>query len=545
METTAFFFFLVLCSFSVLVRAGNPVRNFDWTVTYGEIRPLGVKQQGILINGEFPGPSIEAVTNDNLIINVHNNLNEPFLISWSGIQNRKNSYVDGVYGTTCPIPPGKNYTYKLQAKDQIGTYYYFPSLAFHKAAGGFGAINVLSRPMIPVPFDPPADDITLLVGDWYTTNHKVLKAKLDGGHKLGHPHGILINGHGPRSPPTLTFQSGKTYRLRITNVGLQNSINFRIQGHSNLKLVEVEGTHTVQTMYSSLDVHVGQSVSVLVTADQPAKDYKIVFSTRFTSKVISSAAILHYQGANGVATTQLPMLPNQISWSLKQALSIRTNASASAARPNPQGSYHYGQVNISRTIILTTAPAQVDGKQRYGVNGVSFVHGNTPLKLADHFNISGVFKAGSIPYTPPDHPRKLHLDSSVMEADYRSFVEIVIQNREKIVQTWHINGHSFWVAGMDLGTWKPESRRGYNLNDAVSRYTVQVYPRSWTAIFVALDNVGMWNVRTEYWQRQYLGEQFYLRVFTDSNSLRDEYLMPEHSLLCGKAKDKKIKPIKH
>lgn len=38
--------------------------------------------QGILINGKFPGPHINAVTNDNLIIRVHNQLTEPFLISW-------------------------------------------------------------------------------------------------------------------------------------------------------------------------------------------------------------------------------------------------------------------------------------------------------------------------------------------------------------------------------------------------------------------------------------------------------------------------------
>jgi hypothetical protein len=38
--------------------------------------------QGILINGQFPGPQIESVTNDNLIINVFNSLDEPFLISW-------------------------------------------------------------------------------------------------------------------------------------------------------------------------------------------------------------------------------------------------------------------------------------------------------------------------------------------------------------------------------------------------------------------------------------------------------------------------------
>jgi len=78
-----------------------------------------------------------------------------------------------VAGTTCPIPPGANFTYIMQAKDQIGTYYYFPSLAFHKAAGGFGGIRVLSRPQIPVPFPPPAADYTVLIGDWYKANHTV------------------------------------------------------------------------------------------------------------------------------------------------------------------------------------------------------------------------------------------------------------------------------------------------------------------------------------------------------------------------------------
>ena len=43
--------------------------------------------------------------------------------------------------------------------------------------------------------------------------------------------------------------SRKTYILRISNVGVQNSLNFKIAGH-RMKLVEVEGTHTVQNTYS-------------------------------------------------------------------------------------------------------------------------------------------------------------------------------------------------------------------------------------------------------------------------------------------------------
>jgi FtsP/CotA-like multicopper oxidase with cupredoxin domain len=157
-----FLVLLVAC-----VSGEDPYRFYTWNVTYGDIYPLGVKQQGILINGQFPGPQIESVTNDNLIINVFNSLDEPFLISWNGVLQRRNSWQDGVYGTNCPISPGRNFTYILQVKDQIGSYFYFPSLAFHKAAGGYGGFKIASRSVIPVPFDPPSGDFTILAGDWY------------------------------------------------------------------------------------------------------------------------------------------------------------------------------------------------------------------------------------------------------------------------------------------------------------------------------------------------------------------------------------------
>ncbi|KAK2398352.1 L-ascorbate oxidase protein [Trifolium repens] len=536
---------VLLCVLAVItttttVVAEDPYRFFNWNVTYGDIYPLGVRQQGILINGQFPGPDIHSVTNDNLIINVFNSLDEPFLISWNGVQQRRNSYEDGVFGTTCPIPPGKNFTYILQVKDQIGSFYYFPSLAFHKAAGGFGGIRILSRPRIPVPFDDPAGDYTVLIGDWYQSNHTDLKAQLDNGKKLPFPDGILINGRGPGGA-SFNVEQGKTYRLRISNVGLQNSLNFRIQNHK-LKLVEVEGTHTLQTTYSSLDVHVGQSYSVLVTADQPGQDYYIVVSSRFTTPVLTTTGVLRYSNSAGPVSGPPPGGPTiQIDWSLNQARSIRTNLTASGPRPNPQGSYHYGMINTTRTIVLSSLAGQVSGKQRYAINSVSYVSPDTPLKLADFFQISGVYRPGSISDRPTGGG--IYPDTSVLQTDYRTFVEIVFQNDEDILQSYHLDGYSFFVVGMDGGQWTSDSRNQYNLRDAVSRSTTQVYPKSWTAIYVALDNVGMWNLRSEFWARQYLGQQFYLRVYTTSTSLRDEYPIPKNALLCGRAAGRHTRPL--
>ncbi|KAJ0096808.1 hypothetical protein Patl1_28775 [Pistacia atlantica] len=298
--------------------------------------------------------------------------------------------------------------------------------------------------------------------------------------------------------------SGKTYMFKISNVGLSTSFNFRIQGHT-MKLVEVEGSHTIQNIYDSLDVHVGQSLSVLVTLNQSPKDYYIVASTRFTKQVLTATAVLHYANSKAPASGPLPAAPsNQLHWSMQQARTFRWNLTANAARPNPQGSFHYGNITTTRTIVLANSASLINGKQRYAVNGVSYVNADTPLKLADYFNIPG-------------------------------YIEVVFQNNENTMQSWHLDGYDFWVVGYGSGQWTADKKKTYNLVDTLTRHTAQVYPRSWTAIYVSLDNQGMWNVRSAIWERQYLGQQFYLKVYNAVRSFANEYDPPSNILLCGKA----------
>ncbi|XP_026437605.1 L-ascorbate oxidase homolog [Papaver somniferum] len=522
------------CLSSIFVKAEDPYKLFTWTVTYGNLAPLGVSQQVILINGQFPGPRLDVVTNDNMIINVINKLDEPFLLTWNGIKQRKNSWQDGVLGTNCPIPPNSNYTYKMQPKDQIGTYSYFPSTAFHKAAGGFGGINIYARPRIPVPYALPTADFTLLIGDWHRTNHKLLRNWLDSGKALPSPDGLLLNG---RARSLFSGDRGKTYMFRITNIGLSTSINFRIQDHK-MKLTECEGAHTVQSYYDSLDIHVGQSVSVLVTFDQPAKDYYIVASTRFTRANLTTTSVLRYTNSQVDASGPLPAAPTLLKhWSMKQARTFRWNLTANAARPNPQGSYHYGKITTSRRIILSNSAPIINGKQRYAVNGLSYVNSETPLKLADYYNITGVFTTDAI----EREDNRPTLATSVLKGSLHEFVEIVFQNNENEIQSWHVDGNDFWVVGFGTLPWHGGRPKSYNLMDAATRHTVQVYPNSWTAILMSVENQGMWNIRSANWARQYLGQQFYFRVWTEIQSFRNEYDIPENALLCGKAAGRKIK----
>ncbi|XVF52668.1 hypothetical protein PTKIN_Ptkin05aG0036900 [Pterospermum kingtungense] len=488
--------------------AEDPFVFYDFEVSYITASPLGVPQQVIAINNKFPGPTINATTNYNVVVDVRNKLDESLLIHWSGIQQRRSSWQDGLPGTNCPIPPKWNWTYQFQVKDQIGSFFYFPSLHFQRAAGGFGGFIINNRAIIPIPFDTPDGDITILIGDWYTRNHTALRKTLDAGKDLGMPDGVLINGKGPYryndtlvpdgiEYETINVHPGKTYRLRVHNVGVSTSLNFRIQSH-NLLLAETEGSYTVQQNYTSLDIHVGQSYSFLLTTDQNAStDYYIVASARFVNesqwKRVTGVAVLRYSNSKGKAAGPLPDSPQDEfdkTFSMNQARSIRWNVSASGARPNPQGSFRYGSINVTEVFVLKNKPSvTIDGKRRSTLSGLSFVNPATPIRLADQYKIKGVYKL-DFPNRPLTGAPKL--ETSIINGTYRGFMEVILQNND-----------------------------------------TKVYPGAWTAILISLDNVGVWNIRTENLDSWYLGQETYVRVVNPEATNKTELPMPDNALYCG------------
>ncbi|KAL6640218.1 hypothetical protein ACP70R_022067 [Stipagrostis hirtigluma subsp. patula] len=522
--------------------AGGESRHvfLDWEVSYAVRAPLGAAKRVITVNGRLPGPLLNLSTDDVAHVNVVNTLDEPFLLTWNGLQMRRNSWDDGVAGTNCAIPPGGNWTYVFQAKDEVGSFFYRPSLALHAAAGGHGPVRVNNRPAVAVPFPRPDGEFDVLIGDWYNMDAKRMREYLDRGRDLPSPDGILINGLGPYEAD-FTFKPGHTYRLRVSNVGTRTSLSFRIQGHK-LLLVEVEGAYTAQKQYASVDVHPGQSVSVLVAADQwPTRSYYMVVSSLFVGPDLFGVANVLYAGAGdgappGAAPLEDLSSHNGYNRSMEQARSMRLNLTCGAARPNPQGSFRYGRIDVNRTIILRNGEAVIGGRRRCTVNGVSFADASTPLKLADYFNVPGVFAVVS---GRPER-RAPSFGTAIIDAQYRDFVQIVFENRLPSMQTWHLDGYSFFVAGMGWGKWNPDARSTYNMVDAIYRSTVQVYPTSWTAVLVYLDNEGMWNLRSQDLGRRYLGQEIYIRVSQQGNSEvpdpRDELPMPLNALLCGKAR---------
>lgn len=123
----------------------------------------------------------------------------------------------------------------------------------------------------------------------------------------------------------------------------------------------------------------------------------------------------------------------------------RWNVSAGAARPNPQGSFRYGQITVTDVyVILNRPPELIDGKWRTTLNGISYLPPATPLKLAQQFNIPGIYKL-DFPNRLMNRPSKF--DTSLINGTYRGFMEIIFQNNDTTVQSYHMDGYAFFVVG--------------------------------------------------------------------------------------------------
>ncbi|CAG8517444.1 12224_t:CDS:2 [Racocetra persica] len=252
-------------------------RVYNLTITKGPCSPDGFKRDIFLINGQFPGPLIEADREDTIVLNVKNELCEDTSIHSHGIFQRGTPWFDGVPGQSqCGIPPNETFTYKYKV---CQTQY----------------IEGLVGPLIVhEPNDPYRkeydEEIIVLLQDWYHDDSKKLLATFLSPESEGNepsPDNGLINGKNhyncswaPKGSDCVDgaplaqfkFVHGKKYRIRIINTSAFSAFIFSIDEHP-LDVIEVEGTITKRHTVHRLPINVAQRYSVIVTADKPKKKY--------------------------------------------------------------------------------------------------------------------------------------------------------------------------------------------------------------------------------------------------------------------------------
>ncbi|KAI2632784.1 multicopper oxidase [Xylaria nigripes] len=320
-------------------------RKYDFTISRGVIAPDGFEKSVILVNGQFPGPLIEANWGDNIEVTVHNhidNLPEGTAIHWHGFLQTGTPWEDGTPGVSqCPIAPGKSLTYNFRA-ELYGTSWYHSHYSAQYSGGLFGPIVVYG----PMNFDYDVDLGPIMVNDWwhedyYTTVKKVLSPGFDGRvysdnnlingrmnfdcgavesaepSMFGAGHGALHQASPPK-PRKCTnnagvskfeFQSGKTHRLRFINTGSEGVQRISIDNHTMTVIandyVEIQPYDT-----TVVTLGIGQRVDVVVNGDGDSDSAYWLRSTlttcSFAKQPIALAAIYYEDADSDSVPTSTP-----------------------------------------------------------------------------------------------------------------------------------------------------------------------------------------------------------------------------------------------
>lgn len=302
------------------------IRSYDFTVSRGVIAPDGVQREALLVNGAFPGPTIEANWGDTIQVTVHNNITGPeegTALHWHGFLQHGTPWEDGAPAISqCPIAPGKTFTYSFEA-ELYGTTWYHSHYSSQYAGGLLGPMVIYG------PCQKYDVDIgPVMLSDWYHKSYfELVEATMMPNSTPFQSNNTLINGKGnfdcSKLQPsnhtetwsnkttscdgnagysTFRFQRGKTHRLRLINSGAEALQRFSIDGH---KLTVISNDFVPVEPYETevVTLGIGQRSDVIVEANDPQGLGAYWMRTNVSTNCSLSAqplglATIYYEGAD-------------------------------------------------------------------------------------------------------------------------------------------------------------------------------------------------------------------------------------------------------
>ncbi|XP_059453492.1 laccase-14-like [Corylus avellana] len=223
-----------------------------------------------------------------------------------------------------PIQPGQSLTYEVIFSDEEGTLWWHAHSDWSRATvHGAIVINPPRGTSYPYHTQPDGEHV-LVLGEWYNGDvMKNIEYALKTGGDPNISDAYAINGLlGPSDACptdesyTLSVKDGKTYLLRIVNAVMNEEMFFGIADHK-ITVVGQDGAYiTPITDVEYIMITPGQTMDVLLTANQ-APSYYYVVATPFMDDSRGApfdknhtSAILMYTGATPPTTIPSPSLPD-------------------------------------------------------------------------------------------------------------------------------------------------------------------------------------------------------------------------------------------
>ncbi|KAJ9642140.1 hypothetical protein H2204_002509 [Knufia peltigerae] len=459
------------------------IRTYDFTISRGILSPDGYEKEVILVNNQFPGPTIEAHWGDTIEVTVTNNITtdpEGTTIHWHGFLQQETQWMDGAPGfSQCPIPPEKSFTYRFHAS-LFGTSWYHAHYSAQYTDGAVGAMVVYG----PSQEDYDIDIGPILLSDWFHTDYySIVKTVMSPSPLPPRPmsDNNLIQGKMSFNCSTATdkigkcsedagvaqfhFQSGKRHRLRLINTGADATQQFSIDDHSMTVIandfVPVEPYDT-----NVVTLAVGQRTDVIVEATGDSKGAYWIRSnaTCTSSNQPYALAALYYDDAD------LTALPKSSPWRYQNVGCDNDQLGQTV----PLYSIDLGEP--ANTMVLDmTAGKNASGIWLWYINNSSFrTDYNEPILL--------LTKDGKTTYD--DQP-----DWNVFDMGNSSSYRFVINNHTPKPHPMHLHGHNMYILDVGIGSWNGTIIRPTN----PQRRDVQMVPSNGYLVVQAdADNPGSW-----------------------------------------------------
>ncbi|RIA83778.1 Ferroxidase [Glomus cerebriforme] len=475
-----------------LIKSRNYVpktNTFDLTLKRVTLAPDGFTRSLATINGQYPGPTIEATKGDRIVLNINNELGEPTAIHSHGMFQRGTPWFDGVSGQTqCLIPNNYEFTYDFAVPDQAGTYWYHSHARTQYVNGVVGAL------IIHDPDDPYLneydEEILVILSDYHHVDAEILLKSFlspasDGNEPV--PDNGLINGKNnfncSQAPPGSTcvdnaglakfeFVRNKRYRLRIINTSAFSAFFFSIDKHE-MEVIEVEGTYTKRNKIHRLPINVAQRYSVIVTANQPVDNY--IMRSEFQKTCMPDGAknlsvvtaVVHYDGAPEDST------PISAPWKdfLEECIDLKHDTL--------QPLYDEKLPEATKEMELTIA----FHNNSMGVV-IAFLNESSYEPDVNFPTLARIF-AGQADNLPKS--RNAFTFDTVGEV-----VDITFINTDEGDHPFHMHGHQFWVLGSGNGT--KVDKGALNTVDPIKRDTSTIPASGWTVFRFVPDNPGVFGI---------------------------------------------------
>ncbi|KAF8717179.1 Ferroxidase laccase, partial [Rhizoctonia solani] len=486
-------------------------RTYDWTVATATGSPDGYYRPMLVVNGQYPGPTIEANDGDTIIVNVQNDMSVGTTVHWHGLFQNSTPWMDGPAGITqCPIPAGSSFTYQFTVSGQYGTYWWHAHASTQLADGIHGPL-IIHSPDDPLKRGVDYDeDQIVVVADWYHDTSAVITSALlsssgyQGSIAAPSPNSALINGNGiwdcatygnsstcfTQTPYEIQVVPNKKYRFRFINTAAHAMFWVSLDGHT-MNITEADDTGIYSEANSALHrfkFHNGQRYSAIVDTSVGSVGDSYYLRAQMNTACLTTLpddfsnttyAIVRYveEDGTGAGTTD----PTSSDWTDVVSGAECTDLDTSSLTP----------------IVAKDAPTTVVSR---GMLQTGFA-----VSLDSDGNLDTGFEVNSTEFVDLVYQPVLHTiaaggtvnASNVAAVVYNTTgaVDLILNNLDTAIDhPYHLHGMTFWIVAEGSGSLSLEEAESvsYNTTNPIRRDTHIIPASSWAVLRFEANNPGVW-----------------------------------------------------